>query len=79
MREWSSAAWEVFPAPLVVSSTTCVTPVIVRAIPADPVAASATLRAISLVVAVCSSTAEAIVVCSAMDVITLTSGMAAAH
>jgi len=44
-----------------VSDAVWATPVMVEAISVAPVAASATLRLISLVVAVCSSTAEAMV------------------
>ena len=48
-------------AAVVVSDADRATPVMFSAMSLDPVAASATLRPISFVVAVCSSTAEAIV------------------
>ena len=48
-------------AALVVSAAERATPVMLVAMSLEPVAASATLRPISLVVAVCSSTAEAMV------------------
>ncbi len=46
--------------PAVVSRAAPATPVMVRAISSEPVAASPTLRVISVVVAACCSTAEAI-------------------
>jgi hypothetical protein len=46
--------------PLLVCADTRARPVMLSAIPAEPVATSATLRLISTVVAVCSSTAAAI-------------------
>ena len=54
------AAWVWVTAWVVVAAAEA-TPVMLDAISPEPVAASVTLRLISLVVAVCSSTAEAIV------------------
>ena len=57
----ADAAFCVSTAPLVVFWAAVATPVILRVISVVPLAASDTLRPISLVVAVCSSTAEAMV------------------
>src|SRR3954469_24216876 len=62
IRARSSAAWLVLAAAWVLSLAAWATPEMVWAMSVEPLAASVTLRLISLVVAVCSSTAEAIVV-----------------
>src|SRR5919202_672883 len=62
MRANSPAASLVWPTPSVVIAAAAATPPIVVAIAPLPVAASDTLRFISAVVALCSATAEAIVV-----------------
>ncbi len=59
--ESSSTATRVWPRAWVVESAAVETPVMVAAISVVPPAASATLRDISFVVAVCSSTALAMV------------------
>src|SRR5690606_20453665 len=61
IRASSSAAPLSWPRTSVVVTAAVATPVMLVAISPEPVAASVTLRAISLVVAVCSSTAEAMV------------------
>ena len=61
MRTSDPAASWVLAAPCVVSRAACATAVMFWAISELPWAASAMLRAISLVVAVCSSTAQAMV------------------
>ena len=61
MRASSWAVAWVCVAPVAVESAACATPPMVAAMSAALVAASLTLRDISLVVAVCSSTAAAIV------------------
>ena len=61
MRESSETAERVWLTAWVVVSAAAATVEMLLAISPEPVEASATLRAISLVVAVCSSTAEAIV------------------
>src|SRR3954468_14239115 len=63
MRESSSTAVRVWVSACVVDSAAVETPVMFVAISLVPPAASCTERDISLVVAVCSSTAEAMVVC----------------
>ena len=62
MRATSSAALRDSLTPSVVRSAAVATPVMFSAICVEPVAASLMLRLISLVVEVCSSTAEAIIV-----------------
>ena len=62
MRASSSAACRVCATPAVVADAAEATPLMVPAISPLPVAASATLRFISAVVAPCSSTADAMVV-----------------
>jgi hypothetical protein len=61
MRASSSAACRVCATPAVVAEAESATPLMLPAIAPLPVAASATLRFISEVVAPCSSTAEAMV------------------
>ena len=63
MRDSSSTAVRVWVSDWVVESAAVETPVMFAAISVVPLAASCTDRDISLVVAVCSSTAEAMVVC----------------
>lgn len=62
MRASSWATWPVLRAAVVVWFADCATPVMFWAMSVDPSAASETLRDISSMVAVCFSTAEAIVV-----------------
>jgi hypothetical protein len=61
IRDRSAADRWVSSAPPRVSSAASATPVMLDAIAPEPAAASPTLRAISLVVAACCSTAEAII------------------
>ena len=63
IRDSSSTAVRVWVSACVVDSAAVETPVMLLAISVVPLAASCTDRDISFVVAVCSSTADAMVVC----------------